>query len=932
MYNLALPTEYSFQRVFGKIDDIVNTQTEIAGIADKWNTFGHIKWGKACEKRGIKPIYGVKLTVIRDSEINKRFPDWQTEIVLLAKNNKGLKALYQTVTRTYETYYYWPRLLYSDFKRIDRNIIIAGSPFFRSERLDYIIQSPSNKYNVKKGKPNLYLPIDVRYPIPETKPIYEAIAYRKGIENQTWPQYILSEEEARYLFGNEAVDNTFIVGELCNATIPNSDMVRYPNHPNIRDFCISRSRERGIDLKNDVYNRRLDYEIKLITEKGYIDYFFIVADMINQAKRKMLVGPSRGSSAGSLVCYLMGITEIDPIKHGLLFERFIDINRHDLPDIDIDFPDSKRDLVIKYLEYKYGANKVKQLSNINTFKPKSAIEQFAIALGIPPSDTEAVKSAIIERSSGDARAAMCIQDTFDSTEIGRQFIEKYPAMADVKYIEEHASHAGKHAAAIIVSNHELINFGSIDLKTNCMMMDKKAAESIGLLKIDALGLMNLSVLQECAEAIGKDFHFYYDLQLDNKATFKIFNDMRLTGVFQFDGYALRSLTRQMGVNEFNDLVAITSLARPGPLNSGGATLFAERKTGLKPIEYLSDHESVIKNTEETLGIIIYQEQLMNIAREYGNMSWEDVSDLRRAASKSLGEEFFNRYKDKFIAGAIQNGRQVQEAEDVWLNMMTFGSWGFNKSHAVSYSLISYWTAYMKAHYPLEFAVASLNHIQWEDRSIKFLRDMVIHDKIEYVALDPDISENKWIVRNKKLYGPLTLLDGIGEVKAKTIMKARQGKAKLTPALFKKLMNPKTKFDNIFPAENNWGHIYKSPNSYGLKEKPTVISKINDPGDYVFIGCLKDRNLRDLNEYNVLVKRGYRIDENNLYLNMVLEDDTDSIICTINRYNFKRLEGTKIAEQGKVDEDWFLVKGKVRDKWRRIDIDEIFNLTEWRKNK
>jgi len=573
--------------------------------------------------------------------------------------------------------------------------------------------------------------------------------------------------------------------------------------------------------------------------------------------------------------------------------------------------------------------KCEQLQNVNRLKPKSAIGEFAKGLGIPPYETEAVKGAIIERSSGDARAAMCINDTFETTEPGKEFIGKYPRMRLVSHIEGHAHHTGKHAAGIIVSTEPLTNYGGVNSRDDVVMMDKKDAEYLGLLKIDCLGLRTLSILEDAAKLIDKPVDFYYTLPLDDQATFDLFNSMRLSGIFQFEGQALQMIVKQMGVNSFDDISAITALARPGALNSGGTARYIKYSNGDDNAKYYSDvHHGI---TGSTFGIVVYQEQMMEIARKVGGLSWADTSDLRRAASKSMGDEFFAQYKDKFVTGAKENGYDDDVCEQLWVDISSSGSWSFNKSHAVSYGLISYWTAWLKANHPMAFAVASLNNARDDEHAVKLLRDMVKNEGIEYTPLDADVSELNWTYKENLLIGGLLNMKGIGPAKAKSIIKARDGGKPLTPALFKTLMYPQTPFDIIFPAEHYWGFLYNDPVSYGIT-KPQTIQEIDGKGNYLFLGCLIDRNLRDLNEYVFLQKRdGELIEEDNLYLNFKLEDDTDMISCKIDRYQYEEM-GKSVAESGRIGKDWYLIKGRINGDWRRVDVSYILHLNEHFKDK
>lgn len=927
MIHLALQTEFTFKQCFLHMKDIHKHANGAVGVADVHNTFGHVGLEKESKKHGFKPIYGVRLFCLPDeSKQRSAALPW----IFLAKNEEGLKEIYQYVDLAWKNFYYIPRLNYSNIKRTGNVVIISP---IESELSDYVAMG--------QGWPNLsgeqtrVAIVTNNYPNLQDVDVYQLLAgARKGngdsvnhmFNQEIYPQHILTEREWFNEYNSKsAIDFTYVINEeIEHITLPKAGMVHWSGDHDLTKFMDFKK----VENWTDEYQARFEREMELIKKKDYTDYFLIVADMIRHSKRTMLIGPARGSSAGSLVCYLMGITEVDPIKYQLIFERFIDINRHDLPDIDVDFPDHKREKVVDYLKHKYGHKKVRALANVNRLKAKSAIGEFAKALEIHAYETAEVKDAIIERSSGDARAAMCIADTFETTEAGQKFIERYPAMSLVSHIEGHASHAGKHAAGILVSTEELATYGSINERDDIIQMDKKDAEYLGLLKIDCLGLRTLSILEEVAEQLGKPYKWFYTIPTDDQATFTMMKNLRLNGVFQFEGQALQIIVKQMGVNNFDDIVAITALARPGALNSGGTARYIKYSTGQETPTYYSDVHSSI--TGDTYGIVVYQEQMMNIARMIGGLSWEDTSDLRRAASKSMGDEFFGRYKTKFIEGAIANGYSQEVSEQLWVDISASGSWSFNKSHAVSYGLVSYWTAYCKANYPAEFAVACLNHATDSDSAIKLLRDFVINEGFSYKPVDPDKSMLGWVADGKTLIGGLTNIKGIGPAKAKQIINARNGKGKLTPSLFKALMQPETELDILFPAEHYFGFLYSDPVSAGLDTRPHFIKDVNGKGEYVIIGKLVDRNLRDLNEQVFLEKRGgERITENRFYLNFKLEDDTDMISCKIGRLQYEAF-GKDIAEKGRIGKDWYLLRGTIKGDWRTIDVSEIVNLNSYYK--
>lgn len=935
MIHLALRTEYTFKKTYGYIDNIHEyARGGAVGIADINNTFGHVKLEQLSKKHGFKPIYGVRLMVVKDPTLKGRQRYHGPYYIFIAKNLDGLREIYQLVklAHTKEYFHFWPKIGLDDVASISSDVIVIAENFVDATRIDFIALSPSTPRLISDqdwGVPEVAMNNNF-YPTPFDKPVYELLSENGFLH--TYPQHILSTDEWYRIWKDEgAIENTHDIADMCeHFEIEKAPMVKYNGYMNLSIAIKNGARKKGIDLESEKYKSRLKRELDLISEKDYADYFLVVADMIKKAKDKeIFVGPSRGSSAGSLVCYLMGITEIDPIPFDLIFERFIDINREDLPDIDIDFPDNKRQAVIKQLVNDYGEEHVGHIATIAKLKPKSAIGEFAKGLGIPPYETAMVKDAIIERSGGDARAAMCIMDTFETTEVGKAFLEKFPAMKLVEKIENHSRHAGVHAAGIIVCNNPLVNYVGVNPKDDMIMVDKKEAEYLNLLKIDVLGLRTLAVLADCAKLAGFSPLKLYDLPLDDRKAFDVMTEGRFSGIFQFEGQALQFVTRQIGVYEFNDIVAITALARPGSMNSGGTNKFIKYKLGKEEPRYFDEkHESI---TGETYGVTVYQEQMMNMAKEIGNMSWEDVSDLRKAASKSLGDEYFSKYKDKFISGAVdENGYSIEDANEMWADIQHSGSWIFNKSHAVSYALISYWTAWCKAHYPLEFAAANMNNAKDDESALKLLRDMVTNDGIEYIAIDPDESVVEWSIANGKLIGGLTTIKGIGVKKAQEIIRKRKAGSGYTPSIVKKLMNPETIFQILFPCKERWGYLYTHPRDYGLVRPPSLIVDV-ESGDCNVIGKVISRDLRDRNDYQSIQKRGgKRVDKNQFYLKFYIEDDTDSIMCMISPQDFGRLNGQFWSETLKEGETWVMVKGSIKSDWRMITVKEMLNLNEWEK--
>jgi DNA-directed DNA polymerase III PolC len=857
----------------------------------------------------------------------------------IAKNNSGLEEIYKLVTdsTSLQRFYYFPRLGYSELFDISDNVIILSGthpewgmlPLSKKDNLYIEINPMSTRKSLEFANQKGFRTIatsDNYYPKVIDKKAYEVLVGRNRTD-RTAPMHILNEWELKDCvpwIPDDSFKNTYLLADQCNVDLPVAQMISFHSDKTLRKLCEEGAPARNIDLKDKIYSARLTREIDMIADKKFEDYFFVIADMINYAKKHMLVGPARGSSAGSLVCYLTGITDIDPIRHNLLFERFIDITREDLPDIDIDFQDDRREMVIQYLIEKYGLEKVAHLGTVSRYKAKSTITEVAKELGIPAWEVNDLKGAIIERSSGDARAAMCIMDTFNDLEVGKQVLAKYPQMKIASTMENHARHTGVHAAGIIVTEEPVHKYCSVNNQSGAAQIDKKDAEDLNLLKIDALGLRTLSVLQDILDQVGWEREKLINYRLDDEKAFKILNDEKYAGIFQFEGYALQSLTRQMKIADFEDVASITALARPGPLNSGGTTQYIKRRVGESPTEYL--HPLTKEITEVTFGVVVYQEQVMNIARDVGKLSWEDVSQLRKAMSKSYGEEFFDRYWQRFKVGAEQNGIEEDQALNIWKNINTMGSWAFNRSHAIAYGMVSYWCCVLKSKFPLEFAAACLRNVRDDEQGVRLLRE-VVKEGLVYKPYDKYKSKINWSVQNGELIGGLIGIKGVGPKLAEDIINRRNLQQPLTPRQDRLLNEGGTPYDDIFECERRFGHIKKDPASHNIKSDIIDIDTLeaDNPGVYVFFGKLKEKNLRDLNETVNLAKRGGRIAEtHNLWLNMTFEDDTGPIISTIDRFKYPKM-GKPIVEDGRLN-DWYLVKGTLRKGFRKIYIDKIRKLS------
>jgi DNA polymerase III alpha subunit len=626
---------YSFRTAVGTLAEIQSRLVEegwsAAPLADRNSTFGFRRWRDLSEKNGLRPVFGVELAVVPALGEKKPNIDYWSffakeelrplhELIGLATNNPGRE----------------PSITYAQAIRAEGLIKVAGERV-RLEHVPvgardtFLGLSPSLPKGAYRAAGAHGLPLlatsDNYYPREADQEFYRVTLGRRA-NTQTWPMYILSDEEwikSVSFFAHPddiavALANREGALRTCTAKMTNATLFVPAKKKTLAAMCRDGAKALGIDLKNKVYGERLKRELALIAEKSYEDYFYILADMIGWAKKKMIVGPARGSSAGSLVCYLLGITTIDPIKFGLIFERFIDVNRTDLPDIDVDFSDARRQQVFDYAEEKYGADHVARVGTVGLFKPRSALNQAGAELRIPSWMIEKVFDGIIQRSSGDARALQALEDTLNYTDAGKKMLKEYPEVMIAGRMEGHPNNASQHAAGVLITEHPVIDYVAIDARTKSVMCDKYDAEALNLLKIDALGLTQLSVFERTLQLIGvPDISGWLEtLPLDDIAAFEILNNGHFAGVFQFNGGALQSLAKAITVSHIEDIVALTALARPGPMASGQSNIWLKRKMGKEPVTY--PHPKFEPYIRDTLGIVIYQEQIMNIARELGDLS------------------------------------------------------------------------------------------------------------------------------------------------------------------------------------------------------------------------------------------------------------------------------------------------------------------------
>jgi DNA polymerase-3 subunit alpha len=466
-------------------------------------------------------------------------------------------------------------------------------------------------------------------------------------------------------------------------------------------ICFSEAEAMGISD-----TERIRYELNIIEEKGLADYFLIVRDVISHARQTgILVGPGRGSAAGSLVSYLIGITRINPLEHDLLFERFLNPTRQDPADIDTDFQSTRREEVIDYLRDRYGMECVAKIPTISRYGVKVALRDLSRIESIPIPEVNNVTAKIPTGAS--------LNEALHIPEV-RDFCKKYPRVGRLlPDLYGSVRHRSIHAAGVVITPTPISDYFSMERVTreHCVCFDKDVVEQLGLLKLDILGLRTLDVIQRAITLINE----YHDIEIDQDSlpsqfndpdVFEIFRKGLTLGVFQFETQALTEFSKKMEVDSFELLTATTALIRPGPLHSGDADRYLRRKNGKEAVSYM--HDSLKDILGETYGVILYQEQIMQVVNQVGGLPLSDAENIRKLVSKSKGSEALDKYKDAFINGAILNGVEEGAAESIWDTIREAGAYSFNKSHAVSYTAISYWCAWLKLYYPREFLVALMD--------------------------------------------------------------------------------------------------------------------------------------------------------------------------------------------------------------------------------
>ena len=941
MQTVNIRSEYSFKKAYGNLQQIHDRLKEVDyrwwPVAEV--SYAHNWWKitKRLKDDELGMTLGCELLVHETLSKGRKGPPAHGWVVYPQDTIRGLNSLIELST-TPERFYYNPRLCVDDIINHEFPLFVVLDEFVTESIIDKINKvkdstphvfmfgvSPATSYmqhsiqlgHCKAHDWDMVARSANLYCLPEHRPVYEVLA-GKYYDRNSWPGHILDKDEWEHHVHRHTLKQDFeeihenttqLMESVQHIRQKQMQLVPPPHNRPLIDMALEGAKAKNVDL-NDEYMARLNREISIVEKQGFSDYFRIVADIVAWAKQHMVVGPARGSACGSLLCWLIDITSIDPIPHGLIFERFIDENRNDMPDIDIDFSDSRRYMVFDRLVEIYGAGKVSKLSNVGTFKPRSALFEAGKVLDIPAGVTDAVLDSMIERSSGDARAQHTLQDTLDTLPAGQELARQFPEITYASSLEGHLRNPGTHASAIVLAKEDLLETAPIDRRSGCLMMDKYDAEEIGLLKIDVLGLTQLSILEDCMEMVGLPLSFLDEIPLEIQECFDIINKRRFAGVFQFNGDAIQNLLNNTGIREFIDYAHLIAAARPGPLASGLTSKWMLRRNDPSKIE--TWHPIFEPYVEDTLGVILYQEQVMTIGRNIGDLSWIEVTALRKAMSKSLGIEYFDQFGDPWKKAAIEKGVDPQLVDEIWNNMCSYGSFAFNKSHCVAYGYITHWCCYLKWKYPLEFAAASLNHENDSDRTLHLLRD-VEAEGYGVVPFDKDRSTLEWRVdkENKDIIGPVTAVKGIGPAMAKKFMIIRERKEDFPPGLAKKLKNPETGISTLWPVRDGIKEILPDPKRRNILSRIYTVQEVMslksretfETSIYPVVVCatLVGINIRDLNEAVFVARRdGKLIDDGtptNL-LNLRLKDDTGLMIGRVTRWKYKKVGEPIVARGGR----------------------------------
>jgi DNA polymerase-3 subunit alpha len=825
-----------------EIDRLARRLSELGmkscAITDHGAMYGVIDFYKKMLAYGIKPIIGAEVYMAERTMQDKEpgVDDEQYHLVLLAKDIQGYKNLMKLVSLGFtEGFYYKPRidmdilakyseglialsgclagripslLLKGNFDEA-KNIALQLNSIFGQDNFFIEVQDHGLldqrriindliRLSQETGIP-LVATNDVHYIQKEdalAQDVLMCIQTGKTLDEENRMKfessefYLKSPEEMASLFSYipEALENTIRIAESCNVTLDFGTIhlpsFRVPEglteDEYLNRLCYKGARERYPEITGEI-KQRLDYELETIKKMGYSSYFLIVWDFINFARQNgIMVGPGRGSAAGSLVAYCLYITNIDPLKYNLLFERFLNPERISMPDIDVDFCYERRQEVIDYVVRKYGQDRVAQIVTFGTMAARAAIRDVGRVMGYPYGEVDRIAKMVPAELGITIENALTLNPELKKLYEENERIRRLIDIA--KDLEGFPRHASTHAAGVVISKDPIVEhvplhkLGDSNVTTQYTMT---ALEELGLLKMDFLGLRTLTVIRDAINIIRRTKNVEINLDklpLDDKKVYEMLSQGNTAGVFQLESTGMRNLLKELRPETFQDVAAIIGLYRPGPLGSGAAEDFIKSKNGLKPIKYL--HPKLEPILSETYGIILYQEQAMKIAQELAGFSLAQADILRKAMGKKQ-QDVMAAQRESFVNGCVKNGIDKVTAEKIFDEISYFAGYGFNKAHSAAYAVIAYQTAYLKAHFPVEYMAALLTSVIDNSDKVAHYINECRHLGIK--VLPPDINESyeSFTVVSDKIRFGLTAVKNVGHNVARAIIMARKSEGKFT---------------------------------------------------------------------------------------------------------------------------------------------------------
>ncbi len=794
-------SEYSLLDGGCRIREMAETAAELGmpamAVTDHGNLFGVIEHYKACKEVGIKPIIGCEVYVAIESRHLRKaargLAHASNHLVLLAKNATGYRNLTKLVSKGYtEGYYYNPRIDKELLREYSEGLVclsacvggevphmIQREGVAEAEKVarefmeifgdDYYLEIQRHGIDIEEKVNDGLLRLHKKLGVPlvatndfhflrsDDHAAHDALICIQtgkniGDDNRMcYPEglYMKSPDEMHALFSDlpGAAERTLEIAEKCDVELEfgTMHMPEFPiphGYDNSENYLVNLAKE-GLEQRYNAIEsevrERLDYELDVITKMGFSGYFLIVWDFVNYARQSGIsVGPGRGSAAGSLVSYCLGITDTDPIKYDLLFERFLNPERISMPDIDIDFADVDRDKVLKYVVDKYGEKNVSQVITFGTMGAKAVVRDVGRVLGMPFGEVDRIAKLV------PAELKMTIDKAVDRVPELQQMAEardeKGQLIDYARRLEGLARHASVHACAVIIAPSDLTDYVPLYKAPKdgrvTTQFDGPTCEEVGLLKMDFLGLKELSLMDEAVRLIRlhqPDFDLD-SISWEDRPTFELFGRGETIGVFQFESGGMREYLSKLKPDNIEDIIAMNALYRPGPMEN--IPTFIGRKHG--EIEVIYDHPKLEPILEATYGIMVYQEQVMRIARDLAGFSMGQADILRKAMGKKKPEEMAKMKKD-FVGGCVENGVDKKIAEKLFADIEVFAGYAFNKSHAACYSEVAYKNAYLKANYPKEYMSASLTMDRNNTERITILLDDC--RRMDIPVLPPDVNES-----------------------------------------------------------------------------------------------------------------------------------------------------------------------------------------------